>query len=90
MNCTSVAHMSTAAKLCREVAHLNHTNLLAIFFTKQRHSARLFRLIQTHLLCHNIQACLNLLIHQLLHLFQFLCSHGREMGEVKTQSVRCY
>ena len=90
MNCASVSDMSTTAKLGREIAHLNHTDLLTILFAKQRHSAGLLRFIQTHLLCYNIQILLDLLIYQLLNLFDLLRSHGREMGKVKTESVRSY
>ena len=82
--------MSTTAKLGREIAHLNHTDLLTILFAKQRHSAGLLRFIQSHLLCYNIQILLDLLIYQLLNLFDLLRSHGREMGKVKTESVRSY
>ena len=88
MDRTSIANVSTAAKLCREVAHFNHTNLLAVFFAKQRHSARFLRFIQTHLLCYNIQAFLNLLIDQLLNLLNLFCCHGREMSKVEAQPVR--
>ena len=80
--------MSTTAKLGREIAHLNHTNLLTILFAKQRHSAGLLRFIQTHLLCYNIQVLLNLLVYQLLNLLDLLRSHSGEMGKVETKSVR--
>ena len=82
--------MSTAAKLRGEVAHLNHTDLLTIFFTKQCHSTGLLRFIQTHLLSYNSQILLNLFIYQIFNLFDLLRSHSGEMGKVETESVRGY
>ena len=39
---TGIGYVGTAAKLGREIAHLNDADYFSVLFSKQRHSARLF------------------------------------------------
>ena len=79
--------MGTAAKLCGEISHLYHADLLAVFFTEEGHSACLLCLIQGHNLCFNRKGSADLCIYHIFHLFDLLRSHGGEMGKVKTEST---
>ena len=81
-----VGHMGSAAKLLGELAHGNHPDLLAVFLTEQRHGAGFFCFLNSHHLGNHRKRRLDLLVYQSLHLLDFLCRHGLEMGEVKAQA----
>ena len=82
--------MGTSAELFGEVSHRYDSYILAVFLTKEGHSACLLGRLHIHDLGDNRKICLDLFIYQSLYLLDLLLGHRLEMSEVKTQSVRSY
>lgn len=78
------AYMGSSAQFHREISHLHHPDSVPVLFAKQSHGAGLFGLVQGHLLGDHSQIFPNLLIDQILHLFDLVLCHGGEMGKVKS------
>ena len=82
-----IVQMCAAAQLNREIAGLYHTDGLTILFTKQRHRALLFGLINRHFLGDNRITGENRIVDDGFHLLQFLGRQGSKMREIKTDMI---
>ena len=60
--------MSTTAEFLGEIAHGNHTDLLAVLFAKECHSTGLFGFFLCHDLCYDRQMLCDLGIYHILDL----------------------
>ena len=81
--------MRATTKLDRKVAELQHTNLIAVFFTEQRHRATVDGIVVTHDLRFSQRVQTNLFIDQGLDLSNLLSRQRFVMRKVEAQPVRC-
>lgn len=84
----SIAYMAAAAELHREVRYGNDANNIAVFFTEESGSTLLLSFLNRQLFNINSFASQNLLVDNSLYFLQLLSGNLREVGEVKTQTVR--
>lgn len=83
-----IAYMAAAAELHGEVRNGNNANDVAVFFAEESGSTLLLSFLNRQLFNINSLASQNLLVDNSLNLLQLLSSNLREVGEVKTQTVR--
>ena len=85
-----VVAMGTAAKLGGEVAHLNHTYDLAVFFTEESHSAVLTRSLNVGLNGIDTACSENVYVNQGLNLFDLLRGKSGKVCKVKAAYILTY
>ncbi len=79
--------MNTTTELARRT-ETNHTHLVAVFLAEERDGSQFLSLFERHiamLVQRNVLT--NHIVHQPLHLTQFLVGHFLEVREVETKSV---
>ena len=82
-----IRDMSSTAEFLRVVAHHNNSYLIAVFLTKESHSAGLLSFLNRHDLRNNRKILTYLLIYDILNLLYLVRCHRLEVAEVKPRSV---
>ena len=82
--------MSTAAKLGREVAHLYHTNGLAVLFTEECHRAVLLCGLDVGLHSYDLVCNENVSVNECFNCRDLLGCESREVSEVKSAKLLVY
>ena len=87
-NLRGIRHMRSATQFHRIIRiKLNHTNIFAIFFTKQSRRPHLLRLRNRHVtMLFQCDALADFFIHTNFNLCDFLIRHLAKMRKIKTQS----
>ena len=85
---SSIAYMAATAEFHGEVRNGNNANNIAVFFTEESSSTLLLSFLNRQLFNINSFASQHLLVDNSLYFLQLLSSYLREVGEVKTQTVR--
>ena len=83
-----VVDVCTAAEFCGEITHLDDTDFIAVLFAEQSHRTALLGFVNAHDGSIDSQTFADLLVDQVLDLFQFLGSHCLIVAEVKTGPAR--
>ena len=78
--------MCAAAKLGREVAHLDHADCLAVLFAEECHCAFLAGCVNIGFLCNYLVRREDVRVYESLYLLQLVGSERGEVSEVKTAS----
>ena len=67
-NLSRIRNMRAAAELAREIIHRDNAHNVSVFFTEERHGAKLACFLDRHFTAVNRNTLKNFLIDQLLHL----------------------
>ena len=79
-----VIDVGSAAELCGEITHLDNADFVAVLLAEQSHCAALLGIVDAHDGGIDIEALSDLLIDQILDLFQLLSGHCLIVAEVET------
>ena len=79
--------MCTAAKLGREVAHLDHTDGLSVLLAKERHSAVLLSSLNISLHSNDAVSYENVSVYKRFNSRDLVRGEGCEMSKVKSAEL---
>ena len=80
--------MRAAAEFNREIAHRYDADFFTVLFAKESHRSGLLGFLDSHDVRADGEFLADLLVDEILDLFDFFPAHRLEMDEVETQTVR--